>query len=249
MVLTRWIPGRRSSALLSALVLTGLVLAGCSGSRVAAVGGCDPCDGPARIAAATPTADLGGGTPPTHLGAEAGQAWCRVWIPPEYAMVAEKVCVKEACQRTVQIPAEYGVRPKIICAEEAKIDERCVSAQYTTKTRTVMVCPEREEWKRICCERNPDLDCYEIQTQCWQKVVHPPVYEEDEGPVCISPERRCVDYTPARYVVTQERYLVSPARCQCIMDPPVFETRMKEVCVRPGRWEWRRNDTCEVPCE
>ena len=62
------------------------------------------------------------------LGAEAGQAWCRVWIPPEYAMVAETYCVKPATQRTVQIPAEYGTRPKLVCVQEPKLEERCVSA-------------------------------------------------------------------------------------------------------------------------
>ena len=241
-------PRLGATSLLSVLVVMGLVLAGCAGNRVAATGGCDPCDAPARIARATPTADPGGGCPPAELGAEAGQAWCRVWIPPEYAMVAETYCVKPATQRTVQIPAEYGVRPKLVCVQEAKMGERCVSAEYGVKKRQVMVCPPREEWKRICCERDPELEGHTIQTQCWQKVVHPARYEEEDCPVCLSPERRCVEYTPAEYCVMEERYLVSPARCQCIPVPPVFDTRMKEVCVRPGRWEWRRNDACEVPC-
>ena len=72
----------RSTALLSALMAMVLVVAGCAGNRVAAVGDCDPCDAQTRIARATPTADPGGGAPPMEVGASAGEAWCRVWIPP-----------------------------------------------------------------------------------------------------------------------------------------------------------------------
>ena len=31
--------------------------------------------------------------------------------------------------------------------------------------------------------------------------------------------------------------------------PAKYETRTKKVCVEPGRWEWRRNEACEVPGE
>ena len=57
-----------------------------------------------------------------------------------------------------------------------------------------------------------------------------------------------MEYTPAQYHVEQERYLVTPARCEVVCDPPEYGTRRYEVTVRPGRWEWRRNPNCEIPC-
>ena len=38
-----------------------------------------------------------------------------------------------------------------------------------------------------------------------------------------------------------------PGFCREVCIPPRYETVTEEVCVTPGRWEWRRNTECEVP--
>jgi hypothetical protein len=47
--------------------------------------------------------------------------------------------------------------------------------------------------------------------------------------------------------VVEERYMICPGRCEEVVEPPVFDTRFRDVCVQPGRWEWRRNTACEPP--
>jgi hypothetical protein len=84
--------------------------------------------------------------------------------------------------------------------------------------------------------------------ECWTKTCTPPVWGQECCPVCVAPERHCVDYTPAQYKVIEERYIAEEGFCQEICEPPVFDTRFREVCVCPGRWEWRRDVTCAVPC-
>lgn len=222
------------------LLVAVLVLAGCAGTPQGAgpcPTPCDPC-GPSGQA----------GTPPSDMpeGVNAGEAWCRVWVPEEYATVVEKVCVNPASTKTVQIPAKYGTRPKLVCCEEARMCEQTRPAQWKTEKVRRMVCPPRSEVRRICCPPT-ELGPCEVQTDCWTKVEHPPVYCEEDCPVCIEPERRWVEYTPAQYKVVPERFLITPARCEQVCVPPVYENRCRKVCVRPGRWEWRRNTACEVP--
>jgi uncharacterized repeat protein (TIGR01451 family) len=162
--------------------------------------------------------------------------------------VEETICVKPACRRTVLIPSVYGYRPKLVCDTGPNLRETVRPAVYGVVSRDVMVAPEREYWRPIQCQPATSLGPCECQVECWTKECCPPVYREEQCPVCVTPERHCVEYTPAQYRVVQERYLAQPARCEVVCDPPEYRTRRYEVCVRPGRWEWRRNPACEVPC-
>ena len=53
--------------------------------------------------------------------AQAGEAWCRVWIPERTEVISETVCVKPAQTRKVWIPPVYGTRPKLVCVQEAEL--------------------------------------------------------------------------------------------------------------------------------
>lgn len=135
----------------------------------------------------------------------------------------------------------------LVCVDEAKMRERVVPAVYGVKHREVMVSPAQECWKRIECAPG-DLGPGERQCECWTKTEIPPKYCSEPCPVCLEPERRCVQYTPARYGVEEERFILEPARCETICVPAEFDQRCRQVCVKPGHWEWRRNESCEVPC-
>ena len=223
------------------LVLQGVGLAGCASG---AAMGCSPCAEPVACTPCGPkTAPPPCERPPQ---AKAGEAWCQVWVPPVTGVEMTTICVKPACTQQVWIPPKYGMRPKLVCCAEPEMREKIVPAVWGVKQREVMVCPPKEEWKRICCPPT-DLGPCEQQAECYTKVVSPAVYECEECPVCLAPERRCVTYKPAEFKVIEERYEISPGHCETITVPAEYKQCTKEVCVKPGYWEWRRNEACEVP--
>ncbi len=231
------VAGRSRRAWPLALVVLALVATGCATGHAMA---------PAPMAAPA-TAAL---PPPTDRPPEAkpGEAWCRVWVPGEMGVIQETVCVKPPCKHTVTIPAKYGRRPKLVCVAEAQLGERDTPARWATKKRPVMVCPPREELRRVDCPP-ADLAPGEVQCECWTKVQHPAVWGEEDCPVCVSPERTCLEYKPAEYKVVQERFLLEPAHTEEVCEPAVFTTRCRQAPRCGGHWEWRRNVACEVPTE
>lgn len=172
--------------------------------------------------------------------AKAGEAWCRVWIPPVKKVLVETVCVSGPRTEKVKIPADYGYRPKLCCVSGPKLKEVVKPGVWTTKKRDVVVRPKREVWKRVQCENDPCGECY-TKTEC------PPVFKEECQSVCLQAPKKCVQFTPAQYKLVDERYQIRPARCETRCIPARYETRTREVCCTPGRWIWRRNTDCEVP--
>jgi hypothetical protein len=160
----------------------------------------------------------------------------------------ETICVRPAQRKKVRIPAEYGTRPKLVCVKPAKLQEVVQPGVWKTKKTDVVVCPEREYYKRVDCASN-NLGPCEQQCECWVKAKAPPVFRTACEPVCVTPPRKTVNFTPAQYKSVEERFMLRPARCEEVIEPAQYETRTREVCCEPGRWVWRRNTDCEVPQE
>jgi hypothetical protein len=169
-------------------------------------------------------------------------------VPPGYATQVDTVCVAPARQERSWIPPRYGTRPKIVCHSDPQLTEKITPAVWGVTSRERVVCPEQEEWKRICCPPQEKQNPCEVQMDCWAKCKKPAVTCQEDCPVCLAPERRCVQYKPAGYKVVEERYLIEQGRWQYRCIPPKFEQKCRQVCVQPGHWEWRRNEACEVPC-
>ncbi len=226
-----------------AVVLVGL--GGCRGARSSACG-CEPvacCPPPCEPCAAVEPCSPCGPRPPE---AKAGEAWCCVWIPPVEEERCEQVCVCPEKKRCVWVPPTFGTRPRLECVAPAQIAERVKPGVYAERQTDVLVCPEKERVERICCPPG-DLAPGEQQCGCVTKRVTPAVYGKQCERTCLEPERRCVDFTPAQYRCVEERYQISPGFMQEVCEPARYESRTHRVCVRPGRWEWRRNPKCEVP--
>lgn len=234
-----WIrSGRRACgpAPLALLALLALALGACSSAgRVASA--------PIALDAVAPQPATPDDLPPE---AKAGEAWCRVWIPPVTKEISETVCVSPACVKKVPIPPTYDTRTKLVCIQPAKICEVTKPAVWTTRKREVLVCPEREVVERVQCEPS-ELGEGEVQCNCFVKRIIPPVYETIEEGVCLEPSSLCVEYQPAQYKCVEERFVVKPAHCEEVAVPARYETRIRTVICQCGRWEWRRNDACELP--
>lgn len=214
------------------------LLVGCAGQRTG--GACAPACEPACEPVVEPVADQNCG--PRPEGAKAGEAWCCVWVPPVMKEVEKRVLVRPASQRQIQVPAEYGTRPKLVCVAPAKLKEVEKPAVWAHTKDDVLVRKGRTVYRKVKCDNDPSGECYKL-VEC------PPEFETKCKAVCVQPPRKCVEYTPAQYKLVDERFVVKPAYCRTECIPAEYEMRRETVVVEPGRWEWRRNDACEVPEE
>jgi hypothetical protein len=236
---------RSSSWFVLCLALALVLLPACSGSRP--TGGC--CPAPDCAPACEVCSDEPGPQPCDRPPeAKAGEAWCRVWVPPVTKTVLDRVVVCPARCNTIKIPAEYGSRPTLVCVNPARVKEIVKPAVWTTKREVVCVRPAREVFRRVKCETGVANGC-EKQGDCWVKEECPPVFETRERRVCVAPPKKTLEYTPARYELREERFLSKPAGCGKETIPATYEDRSRTVCVAPGHWVWRHNTACEVPEE
>lgn len=229
---------------LMALVV-GLGLTACRGT---ARGGCCPPAEPCAQVACAPCAPAPECSPcgPRPAEAKPGEAWCCVWVPPIEADQCETVCICPESTRCVWVPPSYGTRPRLECIAPAQLDEKLTPGVYAQRQRDVLVRPGCEVVQPICCPPG-DLAPGERQCGCVVKREVPPVWGQECERVCLAPERRTVEFTPAQYRCVEERYEISPGFMQKVVEPAKYETRTRRVCVQPGRWEWRHNPKCELP--
>ncbi|MDJ0973929.1 MAG: hypothetical protein QNJ98_05680 [Planctomycetota bacterium] len=234
----------RFVALFAALLLVPACAAGgaCCGCEAEA-----PCE-PA-VADVEPVSDMCEGEPARPPEAKPGEAWCRVWSPPEYKTVTERVMVKPAVRKKLWIPPEYGSRMKIVCVSPAKLAETMRPGLYTTRTKDVLECPPTEYVEKVDCANGGKQADGTVQCECYQKKVRGPTFRTETERVCLQPAQRCLSYKPAEYKCVEERVLLKEGFCQTICEPAQYEDRMRQVLVKPGCWRWVRNEDCEVPEE
>jgi hypothetical protein len=230
-------------AAFSMLLVVGLAGCCCTKPVSAPCGVEAPC---APVVAAAPCSPepapmvAGDSGRPPH--AKPGEAWCRVWREPVHETVSETVLVEPAKTSTIWIPPEYGSRMKIVCVAPAQVRDVTVPGVWGTRKRDVIDCPPQEIWERTNCGGDP---CN--PQECVVGRVTPPTFKTVVERVCISPPRSELKYTPAKYKCVEERYIIKDGFSQCITEPAVYGVRERTRCVRPGGWEWVRNEDCEIP--
>ena len=198
---------------------------------------CDPCTTTPVVAGCSDEP-----TPPPNdrpPSANPGEAWCRVWIPPQYEEKSHTVCVAPAGKKKIWVAPVYGTRVKLECVSGPEINERTTPAQFGS--RKVQI---RQPGKTRCVCTKDECGC---PTRA--QVTDPDTFRTECERICLQPERTCFEFKPAQYQAVQERFLIKPGFCQEQCTPPRYETKTTRVCVRPGKWEWRRNVDCEVPME
>jgi hypothetical protein len=146
----------------------------------------------------------------------------------------------------VWVPPTYGTRPKLVCRKPAELKEQVTPAVWGQQTRDVIVSPGSESLVCVDCPPS-NLAPGERQVQCVAKCCTPPVWGQECERVCVAPEKRCIGFKPAEYECVEETYMISPGFYETVCEPAKYESRTRNVCVQPGRWEWRRNDLCKPP--
>jgi hypothetical protein len=188
--------------------------------------------------------------------ARPGECYTKVWIPPEFKSVTERVLVKEASERLEIIPAKYETVEERVCVKDASKELREIPAEYKDREMTVQVESAHTDWIVTKDEKctPPNVEQASLkengsrQTRATHDVFclvdHPPRTETlhvqcQAKPPCVKEE-----VIPAQYETIRRQKLVSAASTRRICIPAEYRTVEKTVKVCDGRMAWQK-----VQCE
>lgn len=158
-----------------------------------------------------------------------------VHVPAVYEWVEEKVEVTPAKEVWQTIPAVYKT-----VSEQVMTDVQEPVQRVETVTEQILVTPARTEWKpgRGAIER---VDGHTGQIMCLVEI--PAVYKTITKQISVeSADTRTVSVP----VDVQRQVLVTPAKRQRVIIPPVYETRQVKRLVRPAYERLTSSSTAQL---
>ncbi|NQU41524.1 MAG: peptidoglycan-binding protein [Lentisphaerae bacterium] len=186
---------------------------------------------------AAPSSDAGL-LPPN---AKPGECYARVYLPPTYTTVEERVMIRGASEKVDMIPAVYEWVEEDVIVKEASERLEVVPAQYELREKQVLVnaassrvehVPAEYEW----VEENVLVEAAHTE---WKKG-RSPLSKVDNG----TGEIMCLIEIPAKYKTVKKRVLKTPDSSRTIELPAVYTTITENVMVSP-----QTTRTIAVPAE
>ncbi len=215
---------------ISMLAMTGCAC--CEEEAVAQYAPQTPCPLPAN----TGIVDL-----PSN--AKPGECFAKVFVPPTFKTVSERVCIRQASERLEIIPAEYEWVEERVCVKEASKRLIEVPAEFRTENVVVQTDSGYTGW-------TVNKDCPQPQDQPAKDVFclvkHPPRTETVCVTRMVSPPTVREEIIPAEYDIVKRQKLVRPATTKRICIPAEYDTVQKRVKVCDGRMVWKRVE-CAMP--
>ncbi len=163
--------------------------------------------------------------------AKPGECYTRVWVPPKYKTITEKVVKKEASSRIEVIPAKYKTVTKRVLVKEAHEKLKVIPATYKWVEERVLVKPAGERIVTVPAK-------YETVTE---KVLVRPAYttwKKGTGPIQrideTTGEIMCLVEVPATYKTVTRKVLKTPATTKKVPIPAVYKTVRKRVIDKPA---------------
>lgn len=164
-------------------------------------------------------------------GAKPGQCFTRLWVPPQYETLSERMLVEEESERVEIIPAKYENVKKRVLVKEASEKLVTVPAKYKIVKERVLVKAATKKLTEV-----PAV--YETVTQ---RVVDKPAHttwKKGTGPIQrideTTGEIMCLVEVPATYKTVKKRVLKKPASTKVAQIPAVYNTVEKRVIATPA---------------
>ena len=177
--------------------------------------------------------------------ARPGECYAKVFIPPTFKTVTERVLVRDASDTLEAIPAKYDWVEEKVLVKEASTELETTPAEFATREHTIQVNSGHTDWeinkfanctnskdqpaKDVFCLVKHPAECKTIQTQCLVKPA-------GVRTVCI----------PAQYETRRFQKLVCAATTRRVCIPAEYETVEKTIKVCDGRMAWQRV-SCDNP--
>lgn len=169
--------------------------------------------------------------------AKPGECYAKVFYPPKFETVSERILTQEASEQLEVIPAKFEWQEKQIMVKAAETRLEPVPAQYEWRDQTIMVDAGHTSWER---ELGPcTTDNRQTVKDVFCLVNHPPVYKTVKTQCMVSPPTVREVTVPAEFTTIREQVCVTPAQTRRIPIPAREETIEKVVKVADGgiRWE------------
>jgi len=193
-----------------------------------------PCEKPRDACAATP-GEIAAALPPN---AKPGECYAKVYVPPQYKTVSERVLVREASERVEVIPAKYEWVEEKILVKDAGNELQVAPAEFAMREQTYQVQPASTDW-----EVNKDARCVATANQPARDVFclvnHPSVQKTLQTQCLVTPVRVQEVCIPAEYQTVRRQKLVSPATTQKVAIPAEYAELEKTVRVCEARMAWQ----------
>ena len=163
-------------------------------------------------------------------GAKPGQCFTRLWVPPKYDTVTERILVEEAAERVEIIPAKYETVKKRVLVREAS--EKLVTVPATFKTVKERVLVKAATKKLVQVQAVYD----DVTERVIDKPAHT-TWKKGTGPIQkideTTGEIMCLVDVPATYKTVKKRILKTPASTKVVEIPAVYSTVDKRMTATP----------------
>ncbi len=169
--------------------------------------------------------------------AKPGECYARVFSPPTYKTITERILKSEPSEKVEIIPATYEwVEKRVKTKEKSKQIEE-VPAKYEWVEEQVLVRKAHTEWKKGhgLVEK---LDDVTGEIICLIEV--PALYKTVKKKVLVEPATVKEIVIPAEYTSVNVRKLVSPSQTKRITIPAEYQTVTRTVKASEGKLEWKR---------
>ncbi len=221
----------------------------------------------ATQAAPEPVAMAGDSLLPPN--ARPGECYARVWIPPKFRTVTEKVLAKAEGEKLEIIPAKYEwTTEKVLVSEPG---ERMVTTppKYKTITEKIKVRDGETFWtfstkgprvannpnakladdRRLASARagGANLDGASVGS-CFAEYYIPAKYGTQSEKVQVKEAGTRIEVIPAKYGTVTEKVLVREASEKVVKIPAKYKNVTEKVLVRPAYTTWKVSECSGGSC-
>jgi hypothetical protein len=177
------------------------------------------------------------GPPLLPPDAKPGECYARVFVPPAYTTITEKVLTQGASEKIEIIPAKYKMVEEKVLVKEASTRVETIPAQYDVADEKVLLRAAHVTWKRGrgLIEK---VDNTTGEIMCLVEV--PAQYKTVKKKVMVKPPSTRVINVPASYETVKVGKLVSPPKEQLVQVPAKYQTINRTEMTSEGGLEWRK---------
>lgn len=176
--------------------------------------------------------------------AKAGECYAKVFVPPTFKTVTERLKVRDASEIVEVIPAKYEWVEEKILLKDASTQLEAVPAEFQPGQETIETYAGDTDW-----EINKNKNCTTPKDQPAKDIVclvrHPAEHQTIPTQNQVKPATVRQVVIPAQYQTVRIEKLVSPATTRKVPVPAEYQTVEKTIKICPGRMAWKQVDCGE----
>lgn len=221
-------------------------------------------------APAAPTAVMTAGGDLLPPNAKPGECYARIFMPPKFKKVTERVLAKAEGERLEVIPAKYQWAEERVLVSGASEKLMPVAPTYKTVSEKVLVQADESYWtfgtsglrsaqganakladsNRLSIASSMGLNTSNAQVgQCFAEYYTPAKYATRTEKMLKNEASSKLEVIPAKYETVTERVLVSEASERVVTQPAQYKNVTEKVLVKPAYTTWKVSECSGGACQ